>query len=328
MKKKEIGPIYTFETVDPLSVRKFSPALPQKEESLFSRVEKESISSYSDDLLFEFAPTALFTNVRLFEPIEVLDLSPFLYSKVKSASIDTIEELLRYTSLGSNLDSKKIAHKERLFSDSLSLELYKKAEEYSLHGRPLVPWIEWDKIASIIRLSQETGKLKSQLQITEKTAKKIMKKVEDVLDSLFKTHVTPWILEQGGVITQEELFHFYCVRSSPHIVHRSGFLQDLMSIAAFFHEPFLFSSRLLSTPFESYEIPIYCLNEKMSTRASLIYETLKELTAKIKRVYNSTEEIHSISSMILKILMKQWENCDENLIRRIIVWVDAENKRP
>ncbi len=257
--------VYAFETIDPLSVRKLQPSLsrhavPQQDsvdstvglsvervqtqnqqfqlDNIFGKIENQTSSS------LQFAPFQPFPNLRFFEPIEALELSSFLTSKIRQKKIFLIEELDAYLheeirqhkTYSSPMDSMERSHlsSPQFKRDRLSLsqieEISAKIKQHTFGGKKKVPFIEWNLLSSLLFINlnspQEEDEAlflfsleecshycqrlfrssKERLPLEEK--KKLKLKIKDFLRLIFFSWVAPWISAQEGIIHSYELENY------------------------------------------------------------------------------------------------------------------------
>ncbi len=347
----KLEPVYTFETVDPMSVRKFSvPKSSVTHENIKKSFEHcdataPNISEENQETLFPFALHTCYPNTRLIEPIEVLQISPFLISKIKSSSLDTVGELLSFTKkilLHPKKDTPGYSQRDKI-APTLAEELYCKAYEYSFHGRAKLPWIEWYKVGTLYyQCLKQTSQnpsfknkekrysdlfapskntpIKTSHTITSHLAKKIMGLLTDLMNTIFETCISPWIQKKGGCVDRNELFALYCSLADPAFIYQEKVRLILESLASFRNEAFLFSSKLL--PYHLHEKKtVYCLEKKSLHNVLVLHQKIQEFSSSFFTKKNDSHKIISnMGTYITKNLLTEWESCDPYLLRRMIVW--------
>ncbi len=321
--KKHATPVYTFETVDPRSVRSFSSANPPCSNKLQNGTTSLFFYKEKEDLSFSFATQKLFPNIRLLEPIETLSLSPFLLSKIKGVGLELIQDLISFIKKA-RAQKSYISTRETIPPSSIE-EIELKIMKETYNGAHTTPWIEWDRINTLFLISRSDTELSSkpssiqqskQIKISQTTGKRIRQLLYTMMSSIFEQSIRPWISNKGGVIDMDEFVALLHRFSHPSIIFQNQVQIAIQSIAIQMGENPLFSSRLCSFMLDNQKT-LFCLDQNYLEQTERISREILKYTP----IYSiNTGSFSSFVQFIEKEMLLQWKRVDSVLLRRIVLW--------
>ena len=324
--------IYSYETINPTTVRPLKNVVKAKNEVLVSQEAKAGSLSFSLDLFPSFHQL-----LRLKEPIDSLNISPFAMKALKNLSLKTVDDLRLLLvkkdgstrSIGqSHLD--EIERKLTIFLNGIentqhidigsfvrvtlsSLSIKEKAliaELFSLKPYCMIPTPEEKEAEHTLRRMTKEG----EAALFSKLLEPMYASFSEGLSLFSSSFVTPLLEKRGGIASKETIVFAClssCAKKDPSLSDAFRFFQKV-----YHHKHPTSNKPWFAASFDYIAPSFLCISKEIATTAEKVLAQAKALQEITSTPIVFTDLVH----MLWKSQAKEWNHIDRMAIKELLYW--------